>query len=99
MEWHAVNCQGLENVSDIDLGAAGETEMNMQKFQVDKLSQDDEDLFSWRREPGRIGALINGINNEIDSPLRWEFEHALQAFQESIQAGLSGAIIVGGIDR
>jgi len=55
---------------------------------------DNEDVFSWRRAPGGIRALIKGVYDDIECPLSWESEHTLQAFQECILAGLAGTITV-----
>jgi len=69
MKWHIVDCQRLEYVSDVDLGSAGDTEMYVWKLQVDKLLYDSEDLFSWRRVPGKVWAFIKGVYNEVECAL------------------------------
>jgi len=94
MKRHAVDCQRLEYVSDVDLGSARDTKMYLWKLQVDNLLHDIEDLLSLRRVPGGIWTFIKGVYDEIEWALSWQFEHALQAFHEHILAGLAQATTV-----
>ena len=89
MKRHIVDCQRLENVSDVDLESAGDTKVNVWKLQVDKVLHDNQDLLSLSRIAGGIWALIKGIDNEIECALPRKFEHTHQAFNKRVFAGLA----------
>ena len=98
MKSDIVGIQGIENSSDIDLGPAGDTEMDMRQFQIDKLLYNLEDLSAFCSNPGRIWALIECVHNNVERSLPLKSKNLFQTLSKREYAGLSGAISVGRID-
>ena len=97
MKWDIVGIQGIKNSSDIDLGPAGDTEMDMGEFQIDKLLYNLEDLLAFCLNPW-IWALVECIHNNVEWSLPLKCKNLFQTLSQCEYAGLSGAISMGQID-
>ena len=93
-----IGIQGIESSSDIDLRPAGDTEMQVREFQVNKLFHNLEDLSALCSKPGGIWALIECVHNDVDRGLPLKCKDSFQTLQKCVYAGLSGATTVGRID-
>jgi len=84
----------LENNSDVNVGAASNTYMQVWNAQLDKLLQNVKEYRSWGREPRDIGALINCVDDNVNWLFCRDKEHLVKTRRQDVNTGLLRALPV-----
>jgi hypothetical protein len=97
MKRHSTRGQRVEDISNVDFGAAGDTNMEMREAKIDEFLNKPENPFAGRWNSGGIRALIDGVHDKVDRKLTWKGDHFLQAFYQDTITGLLLAILMNGV--
>jgi hypothetical protein len=65
MKGHRAGCERIEDVSNVDLWTACDTDMKIWKVKFDKLLQKLKDTLSRGRNPRTIGAFIKSVDDNV----------------------------------
>jgi hypothetical protein len=89
-----VSGERFKDISYVDLGATGDTDMKIWKAKLDELLDEQENSFSRGRNARGIGTFIEGVDYKIDRILIWDPEHLFQALPQEVITGLFRAILM-----
>jgi hypothetical protein len=97
MKRYSTRGQRVEDLSNVDFGAAGDTNMKMWKAKIDEFLNKPENPFAGRWNSRGIRALIDGVHDKVYRKLTGKCDHFLQAFYQDTIAGLLLAIFIDGV--
>src|SRR5580658_4516885 len=86
--------QRLEHHSDIHLRPASHTQMQIRKFQINKLLNQLQDLLADGWSSWKIGAFIETVDDDINLALSWQTRHIRQTFFQRVNVGFLHAATV-----
>jgi len=94
MNRHSVSGEGFKDISYVDLGATGDTDMKIWKAKFDELLDEQEDSFARRRNARGVGTFVEGVDYKIDWRVIWDREHLFQALCQKDVTKLFRATVV-----
>ena len=82
MKRNSMRCQREKSINNIGLRVAGDADTKIFEMELNKVLNEVEDLLVWREYARDIGTLVQGIYDQINHQLPWEFQHISQAFDK-----------------
>jgi hypothetical protein len=91
---HRAECQRLEDGTDVDLWAAGCTNVESRQVKVDEFLHKLKDLTTRRGEPRRVWTFVERIQDNENLSLFQKSQHLFEAFLQGVVTWLLSTVFV-----